>query len=1384
VIRLSFRSLARTFLLFLLPVMAAACARAQQPVEPWLAPHFSVDAKSLYQAASAVRAPDGAHVAILVEQESYSFDASGRMVHAGYFVYKILDQEGAEGWDSLAVNWEPWHQARPEIRARVIAPDFSVKTLDPSSITEEPERGGDYKIYSDGKRLHAPLPAIAPGVVVEEEYTVRETVPLFAQGQVTRVELGAERVPVEHTLVVIDAPASLPMHTATLQLPGLQPVRSEANGRVTLTYQVGRLEGIDPADPNLPPDVVRYPEIEFSTGESWQRVAAAYAAIVDILAKESIVKPLVGKLVAGEKSDADKEMAILSYLDTQVRYTGIEFGEAALVPHALTEVLANKYGDCKDKATLLVTMLRAAGIPAYVALLNAGSRMDVPPDLPGMGQFDHAIVYVPGSPALWIDATDRYARLGELPAADQGRLALIAGPETTALVSTPQSTSKDNVLREFRDFTLGESGPASVIERVQPTGVFESVYRAYYADMPDKDTRDLLHAYVKSEYASDDLTKVDRTDPADLSQQFQLTLACDKAKRGYTDIENAQAVIRVDSLFRELPSGLKQKEDPDAAKKEGLDKPKKPRTADWELDQPFSADWSYRIVPPDGFVPRELPKDVTIPIGPAVLTETYKIDKDGAVLAHLSFDSVKRRYTVAEAAVMRNKVADLIDGPPIVINFEPEGAVLLRQGKVSEALASYRALIVRHPNQGIYHLQLADVLLQAGMGEAARAEARLAVKLDPTSAAAERGLADVLKHDLVGREMRAGSDLSGAADAYRAAIKLDPNDHIAQGNLAILLEYDPDGLRYGSQAKMKEAIAEYKALGPDELADLGIQNNLAYALFYGGEYAEAYKAAQDLNPQPTALIAASEAMLQGSKAGLAEINKRSTSEDDYKSTALTAANMLMRIRQYPQTADFLDAGASGDNAAWAMGLASTLQPAKHHEDIQFANTPGDIARRYWLVTHDPDLTQAKLEAVLSRNARIVLEKQDPAVLKRTLESGKVWDYSLVRNDNSSDVEIDIDMQEAQPKGEGSDTTGYREKLGISGMANPVIFVVKEDGVYKILGTSDEPDAIALEILGRIGAGDLNGAKVLLDWLREDVHLEGGDDPLGGRPFPHFWTRGEPADAQRMKLAAASILVSYKPTVDQGIKLLEEARRQNPSEPERTNILLALAHGYTFQQNFSALLDVSPALLKQFPESMIALSYNEDALMGLGRFDEAMALADQRLKLLDGDTDALTMKSTIEAACGDYAADIQWAQKAMAQDNSSAGLLNMIAWYSLFTGKVTGADIATAIKAVQMDNTAPDFMHTLACLYAVTGKTGEAHDLLLRAMDMWNLEGPDDDFWYAFGLIAEQYGERDIAIADYRKLQKPKYILAIPESSWKLAQMRLKALNADQAAGGK
>ena len=114
--------------------------------------------------------------------------------------------------------------------------------------------------------------------------------------------------------------------------------------------------------------------------------------------------------------------------------------------------------------------------------------------------------------------------------------------------------------------------------------------------------------------------------------------------------------------------------------------------------------------------------------------------------------------TVSEATEMRNQIAQLRAGEAILIYFEPIGAALLSEGKVREALQSYRDLIALHPKEAVHHLQIAETLLAAGMGEAAREEARTAVKLEPDFALAQKTLADILEYDLVGRKFRPGSD--------------------------------------------------------------------------------------------------------------------------------------------------------------------------------------------------------------------------------------------------------------------------------------------------------------------------------------------------------------------------------------------------------------------------------------------------------------------------------------------------------------------------------------------------------------------------------------------------------------------------------------------------
>jgi len=164
---------------------------------------------------------------------------------------------------------------------------------------------------------------------------------------------------------------------------------------------------------------------------------------------------------------------------------------------------------------------------------------------------------------------------------------------------------------------------------------------------------------------------------------------------------------------------------------------------DWELIEPYTVDLNYSVVPPDGFVPKELPKSGTQSLGPATLKEEFSTTDDGTVHVRLAFDTVKRRYTRDRGHRTAQQGGRPPRRPRHTSAFEPRARCCSR----GQSERSPRHVIATSscstPRRLCTICQLADVLLDAGMGEAARAQAREAVKLDPKSPLAQKVLAQI-----------------------------------------------------------------------------------------------------------------------------------------------------------------------------------------------------------------------------------------------------------------------------------------------------------------------------------------------------------------------------------------------------------------------------------------------------------------------------------------------------------------------------------------------------------------------------------------------------------------------------------------------------------------
>lgn len=194
---------------------------------------------------------------------------------------------------------------------------------------------------------------------------------------------------------------------------------------------------------------------------SWSELASLAATLIE---PRIVVTPEIQAkaeaLVAGKTARWDRIRALAEFTQREITYLAVILDKDYLAgyrPHEAGEVLRNRYGDCKDKATLFAALMRAVGEAGHVVLVAAGNPRAVYPDWPS-ACFNHAIAGVPADavvPVGWpvveagplgrlvlFDPTDPNTPLGMLPAGDQGGFGLVAAKGTTGLVSLPFDDAK------------------------------------------------------------------------------------------------------------------------------------------------------------------------------------------------------------------------------------------------------------------------------------------------------------------------------------------------------------------------------------------------------------------------------------------------------------------------------------------------------------------------------------------------------------------------------------------------------------------------------------------------------------------------------------------------------------------------------------------------------------------------------------------------------------------------------------------------------------------------------------------------------------------------------------------------------------------------------
>jgi transglutaminase-like putative cysteine protease len=409
---------------------------------------------------------------------------------------QVLTPRGAELFRTAAIEHGPGVTIR-EARGAVITPEGKRLEVRKQQIADA-AAFADYALYADSMVRELTFVGLAPGATLEYGYE-QELVNLFYLPR--RFDL-QEEIPVRLKTLELTAPAASMPRVAVAGGPP-DYTHEEHDGLVTQRWTVRDVAGIR-NEPNRPPleDVVPhigvYPrKIAWSgydvDAADWAGIGRFYWTLAhDRMAPSPEVAAEARRVSEGRPTPEEKTRALFEFVQGRINYVEISLNIGGYQPHANGDVLKYRYGDCKDKATLLIAMLRAVDLDALPVLIRTRDAGLLDRDNPGL-VFNHAIVAIPKSEGyLFLDPTDTVTPYGDLPWMDQGVSVVIVKPDGTGqLDETPLLPPERNRRQRTVNAAISDAGDLEGTYEIAAWGQ-ERVSMAGFLDTGESRRQDLM----------------------------------------------------------------------------------------------------------------------------------------------------------------------------------------------------------------------------------------------------------------------------------------------------------------------------------------------------------------------------------------------------------------------------------------------------------------------------------------------------------------------------------------------------------------------------------------------------------------------------------------------------------------------------------------------------------------------------------------------------------------------------------------------------------------------------------------------------------------------------------------------------------------------------
>ncbi|HXY01070.1 MAG TPA: DUF3857 and transglutaminase domain-containing protein [Candidatus Limnocylindrales bacterium] len=611
---------------------------------------------------------------LLYAEESFTVQGNGKMKRTERRVYKILRPDGrAYGTVRADFDAETKISSMRGWCVPAQGKDYEVKEKDAVETALYGVQNGE--LMSDFKTKMLVIPAAEPGNIVG--YEIDQEVHPYVIQDVWAFQ--QENAPVREAHYTLQLPAGWEYKAVWLNYPEV----ASSGGSGQWQWVVKDVKAIKPEN-DMPPWEGVAGQMVLSLippggagnkgFESWADMARWEEGLVrgrrDISPE---IKQKVADLTKADTTPLAKMRSLSRFVQKDVRYVAIQLGIGGWQPHPAVEVFTHKYGDCKDKSTLLSGMLQEIGVESYYVFINT-TRGAVTPATPATRWFNHVIVAVrlpqgindaslvavmdhpKLGKILFFDPTDEWTPFGHLRGELQANYALLLAGESGELVKIPQLPSALSGVVRTAKLALSAFGTLSGDFVEQRNGDYGERQRAALKSVSkDTDRVKYLESLISHSLPAFQLTKASVVNLNDSDEPFIYQYSLVAAN--YAKIAGNLLLVRPRVVGINSSDLLETKE---------------PRKYAVEFDGPFRNSDTIEIAIPAGYEVDDLPPPVNVDYGFA--SYHSKTEASGNTLKY------GRTFELKELSVPVTKVDELKKLYRIIAGDERNTAVLKPAG--------------------------------------------------------------------------------------------------------------------------------------------------------------------------------------------------------------------------------------------------------------------------------------------------------------------------------------------------------------------------------------------------------------------------------------------------------------------------------------------------------------------------------------------------------------------------------------------------------------------------------------------------------------------------------------------------------------------------------